>query len=150
MTAHEQVWAKVNAPVDRGVVGLIEALSQFPGLETVESCEGNGRDAVWICFRFGRYWREPWRDLVEFIFGFFAPKLFEAVGDSASITVRPRESGTALADLSVRQDAKEQVEDALRNLAAEFSAAPRRSLAYCDGKSDTSQLRCSAHTDHPQ
>src|SRR5208282_2848511 len=129
MTAHEQVWAKVNAPVDRGVVGLVEALSLFRGLETVESCEGNDREAVWICFRYGRYWVQPWQELAEFVFEFLAPRLLQKVGDNATVIVRPRE-GTALADLSIRPEAKREVEDALRKLAVEFSDAPHRSSVY--------------------
>jgi len=34
MTSHEQVWVKVNAPVDCGAAGIVEALSAFTGLET--------------------------------------------------------------------------------------------------------------------
>ena len=44
--AHVLTWAKVNAPVDEGVKMLVEALSAFDGLETVESCEGPPRLGV--------------------------------------------------------------------------------------------------------
>jgi hypothetical protein len=37
-------------PRRSGVAGVIDALSQFPKLETVESCEGNRREPVWVCF----------------------------------------------------------------------------------------------------
>jgi hypothetical protein len=142
MTAHQQVWAKVNAPVDRRVVGIVEALSLFPYLETIESCEGNGREAVWVCFKYGRYWDDPWRELAKFIFVYFAPTLGERVSDDASILLRPRPGGAAIADLSIRPEAKDRVEKVIRKMASEFSDAPRRRSAYCDGKSGTSPEHC--------
>jgi hypothetical protein len=142
MPAHDQAWAKVNVAVDRGVVGLVEALSLFPGLETVESCEGASDEAAWICFRYGRYWDDGWHELVDFVFDFLAPKLFERVGDSVTLVVRPRESGAALADFLIRPESKQEVESALRDLAVEFSDDPRRNSACCDGKPGTSQGRC--------
>ena len=39
-TRHEQVLVKVNAEVDRGVAPLILALARWPGVCTVDSCEG--------------------------------------------------------------------------------------------------------------
>jgi hypothetical protein len=129
MPAHDQAWAKVNAAVDRGVVGLVEALSLFPDLETIESCEGDGSEAAWICFRYGHHWNDGWHELVDFVFDFLAPKLFERVGDSVTLVVRPREGGAALADFSVRLESKREVELALRDLAEEFSDAPHRSSA---------------------
>jgi hypothetical protein len=30
MPAHKQVWAKVNAPVDAGIAGIVAGLSEFP------------------------------------------------------------------------------------------------------------------------
>jgi hypothetical protein len=142
MSAHEQAWAKVNVAVDRGVVGLVDALSLFPELETIESCEGSDGEAAWICFRYGHYWDDEWRELVDFVFNFLAPNLFERVGDSVTLVVRPRESGAALADFSVRPESKREVELALRDLAGEFSGAPRRNSACCDGTSGTSHGRC--------
>jgi hypothetical protein len=119
MSKHKQAWAKVNAPVDSGIVGVVEALSLFPRLETVESCEANHINEPWICFRYGKYWDNGgWRELANFVFDFLAPKLFERVGDSVSIVVRPREGGAALADLSIRPESKREVESALRELAA--------------------------------
>src|SRR6478736_6486599 len=104
MNVREQEWAKVNVPVERGVAGLVSALSEFPGLEIIDSCEGSEDEPAWICFRFGRYWetKEPWREIAEFALGFLAPKLFERVGDSAALTIGPTPSGGMLADLAVR------------------------------------------------
>ena len=47
---HREVFAKVNASVDEGIVELVEALSEFPTLCTHTSCEGG----AFVTFRFGR------------------------------------------------------------------------------------------------
>jgi hypothetical protein len=140
--AHQQTWTKVNAPVDQGVSALVEALSRFHELETVESCQGDQNEGSWVCFRYGRYWEEPWRDLTEFVFGFLAPRLFEKVGDSAQLVLRPRAGGIALADLSIRPMMERDVEAALQELAADFSACQHHNLVSCGDKSDTSLSRC--------
>lgn len=36
---HRQIWVKVNALVDEGIVELVNALSSFPKLQTYESCQ---------------------------------------------------------------------------------------------------------------
>ena len=46
---HRTVWAAVNAPVDEGIAELVEALSDFPTLSTLNSCEGG----AFVTFRFG-------------------------------------------------------------------------------------------------
>jgi hypothetical protein len=142
MSEHDQTWVKVNAPVDSGIVRVVEALSLFPELETVESCEADRVNESWICFRYGQYWDNGWRELADFVFDFLAPQLFERVGDSVSIVLRPRESGVALADLSIRPESKREVELALRELAAKFNDDRCRNSACCDGKSGTSRGRC--------
>jgi len=40
---HVEIPAKVNVKVDRGVADLVRALSRFPRLETVASCEDPSR-----------------------------------------------------------------------------------------------------------
>ena len=49
MSGHEETFVKVNARVDSGIAPLIAALNEFPGLCTVDSCEGG----AWVRFRFG-------------------------------------------------------------------------------------------------
>ena len=45
---HSTTWAKVNAPVDEGIAEVVELLSAIPGLQTLDSCQGDpgGRHAV--------------------------------------------------------------------------------------------------------
>ena len=128
MNVDEKEWAKVNVPVDPGVAGLVSALSEFPGLEMIESCEASDSEPAWVCFRFGRYWekQEPWRDIAEFALGFLAPNLFERVGDSAALTIGPTRSEGILADLAVRPGTQGDVQDALRAIAAEHQCRQTR------------------------
>jgi len=121
---HEKVWTKVNAQVDAGVVRIVEALSAFPTLQTFESCDGT-TDGVWICFSYGDSWQSSWRAAAEFIFDFFAPRLFEKVGDAASIVMRPRGNGSLLIDLTLRRSSAELVQAAINELAREFKTYHR-------------------------
>jgi hypothetical protein len=116
---HERVWAKVNVQVDAGVAGIVEALGAFPTLQTLESCEGTS-DRVWICFCYGDSWETSWREAAEFVFDFFAPRLFDKVGDAASIIIRPSANRRLLIDLSVRRSFLDSVQAAIIELAREF------------------------------
>ena len=67
MTVHVEVAVAVNVRVDRGVADLVRALSRFPRLETVASCEdpshGCDTDPVAVVeFRYG----DSWEDTVKF------------------------------------------------------------------------------------
>ena len=137
MAAHTQTWVKVNAPVDEGVRGIVSALAEFPALETVESCEGNEDEGPWVCFRYGRYWENPWKELSEFVLGTFAPALMEAVGDDASVRIQVTPSKEVFGELSVRPGAASRVEAAIRSLARESSAVQRHSSECCGDTSGT-------------
>ena len=76
---HETVWVKVNAPVDRGVAALVEALSRFTGLRTIESCQG---PPAWVCFDAGEGIGE-WRKLADLVLD----KLGPAVGELARFEI---------------------------------------------------------------
>jgi len=141
MSAHEQTWVKVNAPVDVGIGGLVSALSAFPSLETVESCEGHEGEAAWISFRYGPYWEHQWRDLADFVLAYLVPKLASLVGDDATLRIQATPSGQIFGELSVRPGAAQRVETALRQLARDFSVHPRHSSGCCDGTFGTSQER---------
>lgn len=120
--SHEQVWGKVNAPLDRGIRSLVEALSLFPQLETIESCEGSPRDGLWICFRYGAYWENPWRDLCEFVFGYLGPGLAHEIGDRASVSVQVSTFGEARGELVTRRGAERRVVAALKRLSRAHDA----------------------------
>lgn len=137
ITKHKQIYTKVNAPVDEGVCGIISALSAFSGLETVESCQGNGKIGAWVCFRYGEYWERPWQDLADFIFEKLAPGLVAAVGDDASIKIQVTASGQVFGELSVRPGANERVQSALVTIHRDSIANHGHSSVYCDDTSGT-------------
>lgn len=74
---HETVWVKVNAPVDRGVASLVEALSRFTGLRTIESCQG---PPAWVCFDAGE---GEWQQLADLVLN----KLRSVAGDGARFEI---------------------------------------------------------------
>ena len=97
VTIHRQTWVKVNAPVDEGIAPLIEALSAFPGVRTIESCEGNG-DSAWVCFDCGD---EDWMNLSRFVLKVIGPPLMALYGDRVSLSVGITESGMYRAEMTV-------------------------------------------------
>lgn len=135
---HSQAWVKVNAPVDEGVRGIIEALSAFPKLETIESCEGDSIKGPWVCFRYGSYWDDSGHELSNFVLGFLGKNLMALVGDDALISIQVLTSGNLMAELSVRHGAAPRIEAALKELLRDFSAFQRHNSEYCDDTSDTS------------
>ncbi len=139
---HPQTWARVNTHVDKGIAPLIEALSMFPLLQTLESCEGDDTQAAWVCFFYGAYWADPWVPLAGFVLHELGPPLAAMVGDNARLSVRVTETGTALGEIAVNKAAMADVESAIRRIAAGISARPLHSLGCCDGRSGTSQGCC--------
>jgi len=57
---HSQVPVKINAWADEGVASLVEAVSAFPDLQTIESCQGGEQDTpnAYVIFLRGRNWQE--------------------------------------------------------------------------------------------
>lgn len=60
---HEQVIVKVNAPVDRVVAPLVEALNASSGVFTLNSCEADGIGRAYVDFTYGN----SSADLVGFV-----------------------------------------------------------------------------------
>jgi hypothetical protein len=142
MPSHQQVWVKVNAPVDQGVAGIVSALSQFEGLETVESCQGDANRGAWVCFRYGRYWDCEWTELADFFLGYLAPKLVQLVGDDVNLRIQIAPSGQIFGELSTRPGAEHRVETALRKLADSVNVfQPRKTGCSC-GMFGTERERC--------
>jgi len=111
------MFIKVNASVDRGAAEIVSALSLFERLETIESCEGTAEAGPWVCFHYGKYWDQPWRELAEFLLGWLSPRLVELIGDDAVLTIRVTPSAKILGEISVRFGATQRVAAALRALA---------------------------------
>lgn len=87
----------------------------------MESCQGDPDRAAWFCFRYGKYWLHPWRDLAGFVLGSLGPNLARQVGDRASVSIQITESGLAQGELTVRPGAEQRVIRALRHLGRDFS-----------------------------
>jgi hypothetical protein len=91
---HKQVFTKVNIEVDEGIAPAVEALSLFPEVQTVESCQGDKANhhtmSAVVYFNVGSCTVTGKKQLLatsDFALGFLAPLLWDAVNDSASVTV---------------------------------------------------------------
>lgn len=112
--SHRQVWARVNAPVDEGARGLVEALSAFEGLQTIESCQG---PPVWVCFHVG-YDPGAWEAPCRLVLGTIGPALMRAVGDGAEVSMRVTQVGFVQGELTVHPDVLDDTVSLLHTLAA--------------------------------
>ena len=119
-TQHRQTFVKANVPVDVGVSGLIAALSEFPRLQTIESCQGDSDP--WVCFRYGNYWEHPWKELANFIFDYLGPQLVQELGDRVSLVVRLTECGDVQGELWIRPGAVERAIVTLKRFAQKLPA----------------------------
>ena len=134
---HQQTYIKVNVPVDKTISNLVSALNSFPELETIESCEDTNNKGAWICFRYGKYWKHPWHDLVIFVLDYMAPNLTSIVGDDVNIKIQVTGSGQIFGELSVRPKSINRVAKALYYLSRNFNDYRYHNSVYCDGTSDT-------------
>lgn len=123
MSFHKQTSVLVNTnkgttkelvEVDEGIKNIIVSLNKFDGLETVESCQGDEDNITWISFKY-KYWEHPYRNLVDFVFIFFAPYLAERVGDSVSINIHAASSGNIFAELWISPGTIKIVEIAIED-----------------------------------
>ena len=130
MSSHKQVWVKVNAPVDEGIAELIQALSSFPKLQTIESCQGgwprSGEDKegmpanVW--FHYGQHDHAPGhREIGDFVLGYFGPGLMKEVGDLVGVSLEVKTQYVIMARLYVRQGAMPRTVKVVRKLARDFN-----------------------------
>lgn len=125
---HTQVWAKVNAHVDEGILELIEALSSFPKLVTFESCEGGykrspsdneGMPAM-VFFHYGQHHQaHDYQEIADFVLGYLGPALERELGDLVSISLHIADYGIR-GDLSVRPGSMPQTIKTLKRLRREF------------------------------
>lgn len=110
MAAHEQVWVKVNAPVDAGVAEIVSVLNSVDGLETLQSCQGDaGRKDGYVYFAYG-----DWRKTCEFVFQKVGPTLKSKVDEDATLTVEATSADSPMAKLSFKAEATDIVVSALK------------------------------------
>ena len=115
---HRQTWAKVNAPVDKRIRELVEALSAFPELQTIESCQRDKDTGAWVSFWYGDYWDNSWNALAAFVLGYLGPKLTCELGDRVTLSIQVNSAGLPLGELIVRPGAITRTARLLRDLAA--------------------------------
>jgi hypothetical protein len=109
---HEQIWVKVNAPVDSGVAEIVSALNCVEGLETLQSCQGDaGGKNGYVYFTCG-----DWRDICNFVFQKIGPILKSRVDDDATLIVEATSADTPMAKLSFRAEAAGVVASALKEV----------------------------------
>lgn len=124
MSVHEQVLAKVNVPVDKGMKELVETLSLFPDLQTIESDEGKKDGWAWVCFVYGDQEKpQPWKPLSEFVFSTVGPKLVEEFGDRVDLNIKVTESGAYRAEMAIQKETLSAVVKLLKRLNRESLAA---------------------------
>lgn len=114
---HRQTWTKVNVPVDHGVKELVDTLSSFPKLQTIESCMGDNSNPAWISFLYGDYWKNPDKELAEFVVGYLGKELVKALGDNINISIQFNSVGVPQGELSIRPGALSTTVQVLKKLA---------------------------------
>jgi hypothetical protein len=110
MSTHEQVWVKVNAPVDAGVAEVVSVLNTVEGLETLQSCQGDaGGRPGYVYFACGN-----WQKMCEFVFRKIGPVLKTKVDEDATLVVEATSADSPMAKLSFKAEATDIVVSALK------------------------------------
>lgn len=112
-TIHRQTWIKVNAHVDVGVAPLVTALSAFPMLRTLESCQGTNGSA-WVTFVYGE--DAEWKSLCDFVCAFLGPCLAKEFGDRVQTSVQVTTAGRLRGEMVVNAGSVPAVVQALVKL----------------------------------
>ncbi|HUI87916.1 MAG TPA: hypothetical protein VLX61_04250 [Anaerolineales bacterium] len=111
---HKKTWIKVNVQVDEGIKELVEALSAFPKLQTIESCQGSQNTPAWVCFYYGNSISE----LSDFVLRYLGKELAEKLGDRVSLSIQIKSSGLPQGELQVRHEAIRICTKVLKQLAS--------------------------------
>jgi hypothetical protein len=110
MATHDQIWVKVNAPVDAGVAEVVAILNSVDGLETLQSCQGDpGERNGYVYFSFG-----DWHKMCEFVFQRIGPILKRKVDEDAKLIVEASSADSPMAKLSFKAEATDIVVSALK------------------------------------
>ena len=119
--SHNQKITKVNVAVDLGIVDLINALSLFPELQTIESCQGSSKEAAIVWFYYGKYWLHQWKDIAKFILGYLGPELTREIGDRARLYLEISNCGITQGALEVYPGGMPKTVRAIKKLARKYS-----------------------------
>jgi len=111
VATHEQIWVKVNAPVDAGVAEIVSVLNTVDGLETLQSCQGDaGGRSGYVYFACG-----DWQKMCQFVFQKIGPGLKSRAEEDATLTVEATSADEPMAKLSFKAEAAGLVASALKN-----------------------------------
>ena len=110
MSTHEQVWVKVNAPVDAGIAEVVSVLNTVDGLETLQSCQGDvGGRPGYVYFACG-----DWSNICRFVFQRIGPVLKSKVEEDATLIVEATSADAPMAKLSFKAEVTGIVVSALK------------------------------------
>jgi len=112
MATHEQVWVKVNAPVDVGIAEVVSLLNSVEGLLTLASCQGEAeqRDA-YVYFSLGN-----WQTLCQFVFERIGTDLKQKFGEGVQAIVEAADADSPIAKLSFRAEIIGPLASALKDI----------------------------------
>ncbi len=109
MADHVEIFVKVNARVDSGVAPLVDALSSIPGLETLESCQGDPPDRMaYVFFRLG-----SWRDIGALLFDRLLSAIDADLRADVSLSMQAYDTDHARGRIAVRPAAIPALVDAI-------------------------------------
>jgi len=99
--SHEQVWVKVNAPVDRGIARTVSILNRLNGLHTIDSCEGiAGSKSAHVYFNYG-----DWRQIGQLMFETIGPAIWGRFGNDAVVSLEIFNESEPMGKLSFDKEA---------------------------------------------
>lgn len=131
MAAHDQVWVKVNAQVDSGMAEIVSLLNEIEGLQTIESCQGQGDRLAFVYFYYG-----DWDKICGLVFGELAPELCRQVDETVSLAVEVFNGSFPLGKLKFSSEATGKVASVLKTLiSARRSSACSRDNSYTEPRS---------------
>jgi hypothetical protein len=114
-SGHDQVWVKVNAPVDAGIAEVVSILNRFEGLYTLDSCEGiAGEKPAHVYFNYG-----DWRQIGDLMFDHIGPALFSKFGNEAIVSLEVFNGSEPMGKLSFDKEATCDVASLLERLVHE-------------------------------
>lgn len=105
--------------VDEGVADLVAALSEVPGLLTMESCQGDDGQDAYVYFRM-----RDWRQTGEFLFDRLLPALSPDLRSNVALRVQAYDVQLARGSITLDPRAVLQVAECVRGLAAPVGSRP--------------------------
>lgn len=119
MPRHREVAVKVNAYVDEGIADLVSALSEVPGLVTMESCQGGDGQDAYVHFRMS-----DWRQLGQFIFERLLPAMEPDLRAVASVRIQAYDAKMAHGSITIDPAAIGMMAKCIRDLTPAVGPRP--------------------------